>query len=96
MPLGLFGSLKLNNVQIFGDLSFTMAPKALEILKKGLAKFPRKIKDQKDALNAKLTQKETISSTDECYDFKLLSDNRLYSCSVLGKLSIVNSRCSWF
>ena len=31
-----------------------------------------------------------------CYDFKLLSDNRLYSCSVLGKLSIVNSCCTWF
>ena len=32
----------------------------------------------------------------DCYNFKLLSDNRLYSCSVLGKLSIVNSRCTWF
>ena len=31
-----------------------------------------------------------------CYNFKLLSDNCLYSCSVLGKLSIVNSRCTWF
>ena len=27
-----------------------------------------------------------------CYDFKLLSDSSLYSCSVLGKLSIVYSR----
>ena len=31
-----------------------------------------------------------------CYDFKLLSDNRLYSCSVLGKLSIVYSRYTRF
>ena len=28
---------------------------------------------------------------DECYNFEQLSDNRLYSCSVLGKLSIVYS-----
>ena len=31
-----------------------------------------------------------------CYDFEQLSDNRLYSCLVLGKLSIVNSCLLWF
>ena len=31
-----------------------------------------------------------------CYNFKLLSDSSLYSCLVLGKLSIVYSHCTWF
>lgn len=42
-----------------------MAPKPLEILKRGLAKFSTKIKDHKNALGAKLSQKETISLADE-------------------------------
>ncbi|KAF8223876.1 hypothetical protein L208DRAFT_1191219, partial [Tricholoma matsutake] len=42
-----------------------MAPKPLEILKIGLAKFSKKIKDHKNPLDAKLSQKETISSADE-------------------------------
>ena len=43
-----------------------MAPKPLEIvLKKGLTKFSKKIKERKDALEAKLAQKETISADDE-------------------------------
>ena len=29
---------------------------------------------------------------DSCYDFEQLSDNRLYLCLVLGKLSVVYSR----
>jgi len=43
-----------------------MAPKPLDTLKKGLAKFSKQIKDCKDELNAKLSQQETISSVDEC------------------------------
>ena len=31
-----------------------------------------------------------------CYNFEQLSDNCLYSCLVLGKLSIVNSHLLWF
>ena len=31
-----------------------------------------------------------------CYDFKPSSDNCLYSCLVLGRLSTVYSRCTWF
>ena len=31
-----------------------------------------------------------------CYNFEPLSDNCLYSCSVLGRLSTVYSRCTWF
>ena len=42
-----------------------MTPIPLEILQKGLNKFSKKIKDRKDALNAKLSRRETISSTDE-------------------------------
>ena len=42
-----------------------MAPKPLEILKKGLTKFSKKIKEQKDALEAKLAQKETILADDK-------------------------------
>ena len=42
-----------------------MTSKPLEILKRGLAKFPKKIKDRKDALDARLSRKETISSADE-------------------------------
>ena len=42
-----------------------MAQKPLEILKKGLAKFSKKIKERKDALEAKLSQKETILADDE-------------------------------
>ena len=49
------------------------------------------------AMDIEELQKDILSAYDaDCYDFKLLSDNRLYSCSVLGKLSIVNSRCTWF
>lgn len=42
-----------------------MAPKALDILKKGLAIFSDKIKDRKEKLTAKLSRNETISSADE-------------------------------
>ena len=42
-----------------------MAPKPLDTLKKGLAKFSKQIKDRKDELNAKLSRRETISSVDE-------------------------------
>ena len=42
-----------------------MALKPLDILKKGLAKFSNNTKDHKDKLNAKLSQRETISSVDE-------------------------------
>ena len=42
-----------------------MAPKALDILKKGLAKFSKKNKERRDDLNAKLSRKEAISSADE-------------------------------
>ena len=42
-----------------------MAPKALDILKKGLAIFSNKIKDRKNEINAKLSRNESISSTDE-------------------------------
>jgi len=42
-----------------------MAPKPLEILKKGLSKISKQIKDRKDKLNLKLSRRETISSVDE-------------------------------
>ncbi|KAF8905996.1 hypothetical protein CPB84DRAFT_1770763 [Gymnopilus junonius] len=42
-----------------------MAPGPLEVLKRGLAKFSKSIKDRKDALTTKLQRKETISSADE-------------------------------
>jgi hypothetical protein len=42
-----------------------MARKPLDILKEGLGKFSKSIKARKDELNAKLSRKETISSTDE-------------------------------
>ena len=42
-----------------------MAPKPLDILKKGLAKFKTVIKACKDELNAKLAQMETISAIDD-------------------------------
>ena len=42
-----------------------MAPKPLEILKRGLAKFSKKIQDRKNALGAKLSRKENISPADE-------------------------------
>ena len=42
-----------------------MAPKPLEILKKGLNNFSKKIKVWKDTLTLKLSCKESISSADE-------------------------------
>jgi len=42
-----------------------MVPKALDILKKGLAIFSDKIKERKERLNAKLSRNETISSAGE-------------------------------
>ena len=42
-----------------------MAPKPLDILKKGLTKFKTVIKAHKDELNAKLTCMETISAIDD-------------------------------
>ena len=42
-----------------------MAPKPLDVLKKGLAKFSKHIKDCKDKLIAKVSQKEPISPADE-------------------------------
>lgn len=42
-----------------------MAPKALDILKKGLSIFSKHTKERKDKLNGKLSRKETISSADE-------------------------------
>ena len=42
-----------------------MAARPLEILKRGLAKFSKTIKDRKEDLNAKLQRKESISSADE-------------------------------
>jgi hypothetical protein len=42
-----------------------MAPKPLEVLKKGLARFKKTIKTRKNELNAKLARAETISSSDE-------------------------------
>jgi len=42
-----------------------MAPKALDILKKGLDIFSDKIKERKEKLNAKLSQNKTISSAGE-------------------------------
>jgi len=42
-----------------------MAPKALDILKNGLAIFWKKIKDRREEFNAKLSWSETISSADK-------------------------------
>ncbi|KAF8229913.1 hypothetical protein L208DRAFT_1284459 [Tricholoma matsutake] len=42
-----------------------MALKPLDILKKGLDNFSKKIKDCREALNVKLSQRETISSADK-------------------------------
>ena len=39
---------------------------------------------------------DPVSSQTVCYDFELLSDSSLYSCLVLGKLSIVYSRYTRF
>ena len=44
-----------------------MAPKPLDILKKGLAKFSSQIKDRKDKLNTRLSRRETITSADEAW-----------------------------
>jgi len=41
-----------------------MTSKPLKILKRGLTKFLKKIKDRKDALDARFSQKETISLAD--------------------------------
>ena len=46
-----------------------MAPKALEVLRKGLAKFTETIKTHKKELSAKLARTETISSSDEHWLF---------------------------
>ena len=46
-----------------------MAPKALEVLRKGLAKFTETIKTRKKELSAKLARTETISSSDEHWLF---------------------------
>jgi hypothetical protein len=42
-----------------------MVSKPLETLKKGLSVFLKKVKDRKNALEMKLSQRETISSADE-------------------------------
>ena len=42
-----------------------MTPDRLNILKEGLSKFLKTVKDRKDKLNAKLSRKEPISSADE-------------------------------
>jgi hypothetical protein len=42
-----------------------MAPKPIDSLKKGLAKFSKQIKARKDELNAKLLRRETISPAEE-------------------------------
>ena len=42
-----------------------MASKPLNILKKGLDKFSKKIKTRKNMLNKKLSEKESISEADE-------------------------------
>ena len=42
-----------------------MASKPLNILKKGLDKFSKAIKNRKDALNLKLSKMESISEADE-------------------------------
>jgi len=42
-----------------------MAPKPLEVLKKGLAKFTETVKVRKKELSAKLARAESISSLDE-------------------------------
>ncbi|KIM36341.1 hypothetical protein M413DRAFT_424966 [Hebeloma cylindrosporum] len=42
-----------------------MAPKPLDILKKGLDKFSNKVKARKEALTLRLSRKESISSADE-------------------------------
>ena len=42
-----------------------MAPKPLEVLKKGLAKFAETVKVCKKKLGAKLARAESISSLDE-------------------------------
>src|SRR5882724_8250867 len=42
-----------------------MAPKPLEVLRKGLARFQETITNRKNELTAKLARAETISSSDE-------------------------------
>ena len=42
-----------------------MPMKPLDILKKGLDKYSKNIKHRKDEINAKLAQRETISSSNE-------------------------------
>jgi hypothetical protein len=42
-----------------------MAPKPLEVLKKGLARFKETIKARKKELGTKLARSQTISSSDE-------------------------------
>lgn len=58
--------LESNKLAAFAvKITCTMAPKIIDTLKKGLAKFSKQIKARKDELNAKLLQRETISPADE-------------------------------
>jgi hypothetical protein len=58
--------LESNDLAAFAvKITYTMALKPIDTLKKGLAKFSKQIKACKDELNAKLLRRETISLADE-------------------------------
>ena len=61
-----------------------MAPKLLEILKKGLVKFTEAIKTHKTKLSEKLAQAETISSSDEHWTIRWrnLSGGHGFNCGI--------------
>jgi len=68
-----------------------MAPKALDILKNGLAIFSKKIKDRREELNAKLSRTEIISSADEHWldnEGNTVEEQRVLDGSFNGKLSL--------
>jgi hypothetical protein len=69
-PLSLLGTSEIKFFAFFSLFfqlrkPFAMTSKPLEILKRGLAKFSKRIRDRKDTLDARLAQGETISSADE-------------------------------
>jgi hypothetical protein len=57
--------LESNDLAFAVKIIYTMAPKSIDTLKKGLAKFLKQIKARKDEFNAKLLRRETISPADE-------------------------------
>jgi hypothetical protein len=61
--------------------------KPLDVLKKGLSKVTQSLKVRKDELNAKLAQKESISSSDEHWldhEGNIIDDQHVRTAHQLG------------